>query len=399
MTSSKKVLFMITRMNGGGAERVIGILASEFAENGYDATLMLTNQRLEDAVRYEVSEKVKFVSLLDVEADVSGAEKLRYKLAKPYTRVFGTACEKLKIKTPDHIARDTFMWQNYAKVDALRKYLSDKPDTDIIVFLQPSVNIALLATANLPNRVILSERLDPARYGKNRYMPYFAKEWYPKAYGLVFQTHNAQSYFPENVVKKSKVIYNPLNPALPAAYSGSRKKTVVNFCRITEQKNLPLLVDAFELFCERHPDYDLEIWGSGDAENSVKEYIGKSPIKEKITLKPFSPKLHETIREYAMFVSSSDYEGMSNSMLEALAIGLPSVCTDCPAGGAAAIINDHENGILVPVRDKQAMCNAMFEIAEDEALSEKLSANAAKLGEELSVHNIARQWMEMLENE
>ena len=98
-----------------------------------------------------------------------------------------------------------------------------------------------------------------------------------------------------------------------------------------------------------------------------------------------------------MFVSSSDYEGISNSMIEAMAIGLPTICTDCPAGGARAIIKDHENGILVPVNDVEAMYKAMKEIAENEELAEKISFNGTKLKEELSVDKIVNQWLEIIE--
>ena len=97
-----------------------------------------------------------------------------------------------------------------------------------------------------------------------------------------------------------------------------------------------------------------------------------------------------------MFVSSSDFEGMSNSMLEAMGMGLPTICTDCPAGGARAIIKDHENGILVPIKDVESMYRAMKEVAENKELAEKLSVNGTKLRDELSVDKIVSQWLEVI---
>lgn len=79
-----------------------------------------------------------------------------------------------------------------------------------------------------------------------------------------------------------------------------------------------------------------------------------------------------------------------------MAIGLPTICTDCPAGGARAIIKDHENGILVPVDDVQAMADAMKEVADNPELSEKLSINGTKIREVLSVDKIVNQWMEII---
>ena len=100
-----------------------------------------------------------------------------------------------------------------------------------------------------------------------------------------------------------------------------------------------------------------------------------------------------------MFVSSSDFEGMSNSMLEAMAIGLPVVCTDCPAGGARAIIQDHENGLLVPIKDANRLYLAMKEIIEKPELAEKLSTNAVRIRETQSEMAIMRQWQALISHQ
>ena len=84
-------------------------------------------------------------------------------------------------------------------------------------------------------------------------------------------------------------------------------------------------------------------------------------------------------------------------MLEAMAIGLPSVCTDCPAGGAREIIDDHINGLLTPVNNATALCKAMEEVAENKELSEKLSINAVKLKDDLSVDKIMNEWWSIID--
>ena len=97
-----------------------------------------------------------------------------------------------------------------------------------------------------------------------------------------------------------------------------------------------------------------------------------------------------------MYVNSSDYEGMSNAMLEAMAIGMPVICTDCPIGGANAVIKTNENGILTEVGNAKELCDAMKKIAGDKSFANKLSKNAAQIRYELSLENTAKKWMELL---
>ena len=184
-----------------------------------------------------------------------------------------------------------------------------------------------------------------------------------------------QKWYLENTPVKGTVIFNPIKPDLPAPYKGERKKRVVNFCRISAQKNLNMLVDAFALLRKDFPEYELDIIGDpvgNDVEgyiDSVKERIKQHNCEDCIHILPSRNDIHDYIKDYAMFVSSSDFEGMSNSMLEAMALGLPCVCTDCPAGGARAVIKDGENGLLTPVGDADALYLAMKKLIENPELA------------------------------
>ena len=93
-----------------------------------------------------------------------------------------------------------------------------------------------------------------------------------------------------------------------------------------------------------------------------------------------------------MFVLSSDYEGMPNALMEAMASGLPCVSTDCGGGGARFLIENGENGILVPQRDEDALAAAMEKILSDETLAAKLGENARKLQETLAPEKIYGEW-------
>ena len=94
-----------------------------------------------------------------------------------------------------------------------------------------------------------------------------------------------------------------------------------------------------------------------------------------------------------MFVLSSDYEGISNAMLEAIAMGVPTITTDCPIYGARVYIDNGVNGILTPVGDKNALVDAMCRIAADNSLTESLSQNGAAIRNNYSVTRIAKLFL------
>ena len=381
----KTITLLIKQMVGGGAERVISLLGNSFAERGYDTTLIITHQSLKDADLTNIQKNIRTISL-----------ELMIK-----TRVTGKINRTIFKKCDDAYLIKKYEVRNLDKVQWLKKYFSQNSQNTIIAFLNDSVYLSLLSACK-GDKVIISERNDPRQSLSSKTSFAFFRTMYPKADEMVFQSPDAMQWYRENTSVKGRVIFNPIKSDLPERFIGERKKKIVNFCRISGQKNLHLLVNAFELFSKEYSDYELYIYGNAvgnGAEgyiDSVKEAIERLACKDSIHILPAQKRIHSLIRDYAMFVSSSDFEGMSNSMLEAMAIGLPAICTDCPAGGARAIIKDHENGILVPVNDVQALANAMKEVVGNSKLAEKLSVNGTKLREELSVDKIVNQWMEII---
>ena len=159
-------------------------------------------------------------------------------------------------------------------------------------------------------------------------------------------------------------------------------------------KNHELLFNAFADFSKQFPEYELHIYGQGELEQKLKEHAKDLKISDKITWHGFRKDVTEEIKDAGMFISTSNYEGISNSMLEALAMGIPSICTDCPIGGARSYIEHGKNGLLIPVRDKDALTKAMIQIASDDSFADKLSENAAKLRDKYSVNSIAVKFLE-----
>ena len=394
----KQITLLIKQMVGGGAERVISLLSNSFAERGYDTTLIITHQSMKDADLTTIQKAVHTISLED---EVTRESKRLKSLLVLKVRLTGKIDRTIFKKSDDEYLIKKYEVRNYDKVHWLKKYFVKSSPNTIIAFLNDSVYLSLLSACK-GDKVIISERNDPRQSLSSKTSFAFFRTMYPKADEMVFQSPDAMQWYRENTRVKGRVIFNPIKPDLPERFIGERKKKIVNFCRISGQKNLHLLINAFELFAKYYPDYELYIYGDAvgnGAEgyiDSVNKGIDRLNCKDSIHILPAQKSIHSLIRDYAMFVSSSDFEGMSNSMLEAMAIGLPTICTDCPAGGARAVIKDHENGILAPVNDAQAMANAMKEVVGNSALAEKLSVNGTKIREELSVNKIVNQWMEII---
>lgn len=353
----KGIHFIMPSMEGGGAERVVSVLASYFFKSGRKVTIHLFNR---DVIEYEIPQGIRVDK--DTLRDKKGLMKKWYRF-----------------------------------ID-IRRLMKRFPNDVFISFFSMYNLYTLAAGFGLQTDVIVSERLDPRKSIPDKKLLFWLRnKLYAHAKWIVFQTPEAKIFFPENIQKKGVVIANPLKTGLPERFTGERRHEIITFARLEPQKNYPLLFEAFEQFSEKHPDYVLSIYGKGTMEEELKELVYKKGMGEKVEFKGFAKDLHDMVRSAMMFVLPSDYEGLSNSMLEALAIGMPCVCTDCPPGGAKMFINSGENGILVPVRDSAAMCEAMCRIAEQEEFRNRLSINAEKVRFELTEENICAKWNQLMD--
>lgn len=401
MSEKRKILTVISVLRGGGAERVSSMLTNEFNESEYETEYLLTSSDEDEIINRDLNQDIPITVLRKLFEPENALQKLFYKLLRIVSSVACRLFEAVKKDVPVSFSYLSFVSEYRREIKAMREKLKNEPDTTVVVFLQPCMPIVLLAARGLPNKIIISERADPKRLIKSRYGYKFIEKYYTRADSAVFQTEDAKNTYPANISAKGKVIFNPINGSLPESYSGERNKCITTFCRISKQKNLPMLINAFNIVHKRFPEYILRIIGQTsnkddeDALVETKALIEKYGLTAFVEFLPFSPSVHKEIITDALYVNSSDYEGMSNAMLEAMAIGMPVVCTDCPIGGAAAVIKHKENGMLTKVCDHEDFAMAVIEVLENSVLSQKLSVNAAKIREELSLKNIAKQWMEL----
>lgn len=352
---NKEVIFVINKLHGGGAERVISIIADYMSKKNMKTIICTYNE---------------------VDKKYIESENIKYEVINPNEKI--NFIKKIK------------------RISMLRRIFKSNKNATIISF-EYFVNMqVIISSILLKNRVIISERNDPNILNKRFILKKMRDFLYNKCDVLVCQTEEAKLYFNKKIQSKSVIIPNPIMENLPNRYEGERKKEIVSFSRIEPQKNIKMTIDAFVRLSNKYPDYILSIYGDGSMKNDLIKYVESIKFSDKIRFFSFKENIHELIVDKSMFISSSNYEGMSNSMLEALAIGLPSIVTDCPCGGSKEVIKNNINGILIKVGDENQLYENMKLIIDNKEFSKKLSINATKVKKIYDKNKIGEIWINLI---
>lgn len=352
----KKIAFYIDNMNRGGAQRVMTNLCEFFSALGLG--VILINDYPSDGKRstYEISESVK----------------------REYLQ---TKYERNPISN------------NFHRLRSLRKILTnEKPDVILSFLGGPNIR-ALLATIGMKQKVVISVRNDPNReYASGGIKKAFVRKLFNRAHGCVFQTEDARAYFSENLQKKAKVIFNPVDYRFYKILRSPNQGEIVTAGRMNDQKRHDLLINAFARVVENHPDVRLIIYGEGPLRNKLEEQIQSLGLQDKVYLAGNVSDLDEKYTTASTFVLSSDYEGMPNALMEAMAAGVPCISTDCPCGGPRVLDGGTRTIRLVKVGDVEALSQAICEIIDDPSLMVQMGDLAKKRAELFKPEKIFEEW-------
>lgn len=359
MTSRGRVLFLTHSLGGGGSERVTVNVANYLERRGWTIELIPLVHSLSD---YSVSSGIA----VDFGLPQGGNRFLR-------------GARKLI-----HI------------VTSIRRF-----DPDVVVSLGAGYGYLIAAALFHRHRLITSLRNDPVflfRRHPARALSY--RLAFAISSRIVFQTSGAMSYFRPRTRRKAAIIGNPLRDGLThnSVPFEQRDREVVSFGRMLPQKRLDLLLEAFALFRARHPEYSLSIFGRGPERDNIARLVIERGLGDVVAIEDFRSDIHERIRNSSMYVLSSDVEGVSNSMLEAMAVGLPAACTDCPPGGARETIEAYETGMLAEVGDARSLAEAMFAIADSPDRANVMIARGSALLQEMSSEVVCERWELLIES-
>lgn len=344
-----RIIFVTDTLASGGAERVISVLSNNLSVKYDEVEIVCLRKHL---VFYDIGPKVKIV------------------FAEDYSNGW------------------------ISKILWLRNYI--KKDDVVISFMIRVYCVTLLSLLGLKRNIITSERNDPKAVGikwkilRSILLPTTTKH--------VVQTQKIKSYFPSFIQKKISIIYNPinLNQCGEKEWNATRV-SILAMARLDKQKNYPMMIKAFLKFHEKFPKFILNIWGNREHDeqlSEIKRMITKNNASDFIKL---NGRCNDVAKEYDkayMFLLTSDFEGFSNSMMEAVCSGVPTISTK--VSGATDLIKDGINGFLIDIDNDYQLYEAMVTLAEKPELASNMAIEGKKARCKFEEMKIVNEWSNLI---
>ncbi len=342
----KKLIFITDTLSSGGAERVISVLANRLA-NDYDVSIICLRSQQSF---YEIDSKVTIIFL------------------------------------------DNKYGNNWLKkFFALRSYV---PSGGIVIAFMVSVYVYVLAALLLTKvPIIISERNDPSCH--SWYIRLARRILVPRAQAIVVQTTKIAEYF-LRFRHKVSVIYNPISEQYTwqSAMKANKERVIVNIARLSPQKNHFMLIDVFERVLLKYPEYKLYIYGEGEIHDKIQAYIDDKKLSDAIKLKGRRNNLEIELPKAKMFVLSSNYEGMSNALIEAMYVGVPVVTTN--VSGSEELIENGRNGFVVPINNAELMYDAIISLLSNDELCDTIGIQGSFVKDMVNTDVIVCKWKNLI---
>jgi glycosyltransferase involved in cell wall biosynthesis len=363
-----KLIFFIHSMSGGGAERVLLNVLKYLDREKFNPLLVLINKRGE-----LIEEIPGDVTIYDMAVRRNSISVNTIPLLIKFYRIIRT-------ENPDVIF--SFMWEQNLIACILNFFLRIK----IIVSEHASIS-------NTFNDLFHSTSKKKLLYSLVRTL-----------YGQADHILSVSAGLKEELINlglssaKISVIHNPVDltliEKLKAEPIGSEEPYILFAGRLVKQKNIPLLIGAFNMI-KNNINANLVILGDGEEEDNLKRLTIQLNLEGRIIFKKFMTNPYKYMANAEVFVLPSSYEGFGNVLIEAMACGTPVVSTRCPHG-PDEIIEDGINGFLVPVDNPQKMGETILRILDDTSLRGKLVARGMQRVKSFDISEIVRKYESLI---
>ncbi|MBU2572081.1 MAG: glycosyltransferase family 4 protein [Gammaproteobacteria bacterium] len=364
-----RILFLVSSMQGGGAERVAALLCNQWVQQGHAVTLMPTFSGRGDCL-YPLDERVK----LDYLADRVGSTRR-------------SVLNKIK------------------RLFALRRAMREI-SPDVVVSFLPPVNVAaILSAAGLEIPVIVSERTYPPAMPLGTVMEQARKWLYPHARTVVVQTQQASGWLAATCPSANgMVIPNPVvwplpvgePEVMPVQIVAKSRKLLLAVGRLGEEKEFHHLLSAFKLCAEIRPDWDLVILGEGNERAGLEALRSELGLDGRVHLPGRVGNLADWYERADLYVMSSRFEGFPNTLLEAMAHGLPVVSFDCDSGPRYIIRHDTDGLLVAPESGIKGLAASLSWLMDDKERREAMGQRAVDVRERFSMARVSALWTAVL---
>lgn len=364
----KKVFFVIPALTGGGAERVMLLILKSIDRNKIEPILVLFEK------------KGEFLSELpdDIDVKVLKGKRSRYGLQ---WLIFFKLAKLLAREQPDLIV--SFMW--YANLVALLAKFFSRSKCGVIVSERYGLSVSY------------ERRIEEIIRGITIFF------FYPKADSIIVNSKEMGVQLNQRfriAPEKITVIYNPIDlekvreicrEDVTHPWCKENIPVIVSAGRLTKQKGFSYLIKAVRILNSEGVMCRLMLLGEGDEKESLKKLVKDLKIDDNVDFVGFQKNPYKYFVRSTVFVLSSLYEGFPNVLLEALALGVPSVATRCPTG-PEELITDGLNGILVPPADEKVLAAVIKRLLTDEALRKQLSEAGRERARDFDLEKISKQY-------
>lgn len=355
-----KITLLISSLSLGGAERTVCNIANYLSEKGHEVDVLTVSGEKS----YHLNPKVNLICMFD----------------------------ETQSRLP-HFLINLFRLYNF------NKYLR-KNKRDIYLSFLPKLSTLLLRQRKLiQGTVIIAERGDPKNIPQS--LAKVRDKYYHLSDGFVFQTEEAQQYYKDKGfnISNSIIIPNAINSeCLRPEYKGKPNYEIVTVGRLSHQKNIQMLIEAFSNLAHDYPKFTLKIYGDGPLKEELSSQAQTLGIQDRVKFMGFVDNITDRIKGASLFVLPSNYEGMPNALAEAMALGLPCISTDCPVGGPRFLIQDGINGLLIPVGDTNSLIGSMRLLLNNPDKASEIGRNARMIIDRLKPETIYNQWEKFLVN-
>lgn len=348
-----KILFYISTLSGGGAARVMSNLANYFLHDHYEV-MLVTNLKNESV--YELDKNI-------IRCIIDPEKKYKNSIEKNLYRI----------------------WK-------LRKIIKEyKPDV-VVSFMTENNLRCILATLCLNTSVFVSVRSDPNHECGYGIKGMLVRKIYELASGVICQTPDALKYFSRKTQRKGKVILNQMETKYYDKLSTiSEKNNIISVGRFVEAKNHRMLISAYSKISHLIKD-NLIIYGDGKLRKEYELQIKELGLEERVKLPGNISNIIECYDSAKVFVLSSDYEGLPNVLMEAMARGVACISTDCPCGGPRLLLEDGQNGILTEVGNETELSEAILKMIINDEERKKFIDRAVLRSQDFNAERVYHQW-------